>query len=55
MMMAKSSLLEEASDVTRTEAMGNSLKICVEKPDGKKIFKGLGINGWIRLKWVTLV
>jgi len=54
-MTAKSSLLEWESDVTPTEAMRNSLKIFVGKPEGKKIFKGLGINGWIILKWVTLV
>jgi len=30
-------------------------EICVEKPEGKEIFKCLGINGWIILKWVTLV
>jgi hypothetical protein len=49
-MMAKSSLVQKASGVTRTEAMRNSLKICVENPEEKKIFKGLRINGWIILK-----
>jgi hypothetical protein len=52
-MMAKSSLLGWASDVTPMRAKRNLLKNFVGKPEGKKIFKGLGINGWIIVKWVN--